>query len=120
MRGSTLPLMRYALVVLVSISVGVLVYVLTLRFGQAEPVAVGFEPEPFTPPGRSQTSEPPQPRVVNYRYLMVEVDGRTWRDRLQGLIGSVALVLLGAALVAGTLYTAGAAINRLIRSFLGG
>jgi hypothetical protein len=113
--------MRYAVVVLVSIAVGAFVYVLTLRAAQTESAAVGFEPEPRRPPpagdhGSSPAFEPP---TADFRYLQVEVDGRTWRDRLQGLVGTIALVALGAAAVAGAIYMAGAAIDRVIRSFLG-
>ncbi len=109
--------MRYLAVLLVSLAVGAVVYVVSLR-GE-EPVAVGFEPSEPTPEPPATGTEPPRPRP-GYTYLQVPVVGRpSPAERLQGLLGSLALVVMGAAALAFALWALGALIARTIRSYLG-
>ncbi len=110
--------MGYVVVALLSIAVGAVVYVVSMRSAEDEVLAIGFEPEPAPP-------EPPAPDVVDgpppgYTYLQVAVTrGPSIRERLQGFLGSLALVAVAALGVAGALYGVGVLIGRVIRSFIG-
>ena len=110
--------MRYLAVVLVSLGVGVVVYVISMRTGEDEVLALGFEPDAPShdePTGASVEGPPP-----GYTYLQVAVTrGPSIRERLQGFVGSLALVAVATIAVAGTLYTVGWAISRLVQSFIG-
>lgn len=105
-----------------SLGVGALVYVISMRTGEDEVLALGFEPEPSPaePPAEltaELTVDGPPP---GYTYLQVAVTrGPSMRERLQGLIGSLALVGVATIAMAATLYAVGWAISRVIRSFLG-
>jgi hypothetical protein len=120
--------MRYGVVFLLSLGVGALVYVLSLRAAASEPVAVGFEPEEPSS-AESTTAEPTTgeagpPTVAGpppgYTYLQVAItDGPSMRQRLQGLIGTIVMVALGAAAVAASFWALGSAVDRVIRSFFG-
>jgi hypothetical protein len=105
--------MPYLLVTLLSIGVGALVYVLSMRASAAEPLTVGFEPE--VPGGL--TSE--LVSAPGYTYLQVAVTrGPSLRERLQGLVGSLVLVVVAAFAVAGTLYALGWLVNQTIERFV--
>lgn len=110
--------MGYVVVALLSLAVGAVVYVLSLRVVEDEVVAVGFEPEPSPaepPPSDGLAGPPP-----GYTYLQVAVTrGPSIRERLQGFVGSLALVAVAALGVAGTLYGIGVLVGRVIRSFIG-
>jgi hypothetical protein len=115
--------MGYGVVFLLSLGVGALVYVLSLRATASEPVAVGFEPEEPTS-AEPTTGEDGPPTVAGpppgYTYLQVAItDGPSMRQRLQGLIGTIVMVALGAAAVAASFWALGSAVDRVIRSFLG-
>jgi hypothetical protein len=111
-----------------SLGVGGLVYALSLRASEDERVAVGFEPDdrPAPPPPGAIPSAAtpsgdgePEPEP-GYAYLQVLVTrGPSLRERLQGLVGVLVLLVIGMALVAGTFYTAGTLIDRTIHKFLG-
>jgi hypothetical protein len=109
--------MRYLVVMLLSLAAGAVVYVVSMRTGQDETYAIGFEPElPMLdePPGA--TADPPP----GYTYLQVAVtNGPSIRERLQGLLGSLALVVVAMMAVAGALYAIGVVISRVIRAFVG-
>lgn len=104
--------MRYLAVLVVSIAVGALVYVRSLR--SEEPAAVRFATtEPAGPVGA-----PPDP-PPGYTYLQVPVTrGPSLGERLQGLLGSLALVAVGAVALALSLWAVGTLIGRTIRSYL--
>jgi hypothetical protein len=112
--------MRYLAVVLMSLGVGGLVYALSLRASEGEPLAVGFEPDErrAPPPDETAPSAAPDPDP-GYAYLQVLVTGGpSWRERVQGLVGVLMLLVVGMALVAATFYTAGTLIDRTIQKFL--
>jgi hypothetical protein len=107
--------MPYLLVTLLSIGVGALVYVLSMRASAAEPLAVGFEPD-ASGAGAMPAELGSAP---GYTYLQVAVTrGPSLRERLQGLVGSLVLVVVAAFAVAGTFYALGWLVNRVIQTFL--
>ncbi|MGZ8596072.1 MAG: hypothetical protein ACXWYJ_10470 [Actinomycetota bacterium] len=110
--------MRYLAVMLVSLGVGAVVYLISMRTGEDEVLALGFEPDLSSPDEPAvATVEGPPP---GYTYLQVAVTkGPSIHERLQGFIGSLALVAVATIAVAGALYTVGWVISRLISSFLG-
>jgi hypothetical protein len=119
--------MPYLVVLVLSLGVAVLTYVVTIRNAAEEPITAGFEPlEPLEPSEPEDlTGEPhgaaegggPRP---GYTYLEVMVTrGPTWRERIQGLVGTIVLVVVGIAGVAFSIYLLGSAIQRTIDRFLG-
>ncbi len=107
--------MRYLVVLLASLGVGAVVYIVSLRAAEQEPAAVGFEPpEAPAPPDAAGEGPPP-----GYTYLQVEVTrGPSIGQRIQGLLGSLALVAIAAVAMALSLYALGALIGRMIRSYI--
>lgn len=109
--------MPLLLVALVSLLVGAVVYVGTVRRDQV-PSATGF--------GDPQEDELPAPHPVaaeagpnpGYTYLQVSTQGPRIRDRLQGVVGVIVLLGVGAAALAFVLYELGHFINRTIEHFL--
>jgi hypothetical protein len=112
--------MPLLLVALLSLLVGAVVYVGTLRRDQS-PSASGFGdeeeveeiPAPATRPGAA--SDGPDP---GYTYLQVSTQGPRVRDRLAGILGVIVLLGVGAAALALVLYELGHLINRTIEAFL--
>ena len=103
----------YLLVLLLSIGAGVTVYALSMRGARTDANAAGFGPDPSSP-------EDPLGAPPGYTYLQVSITrGPSLGQRLQGLVGSIALVVLGALAVAGMLYSLGVLIARTIERFLG-
>jgi hypothetical protein len=122
--------MPLLLVALLSLLVGAVVYVGTLRRQQA-PAATGFgEPEPeasatsgvgtqpIGQPGGAQPVGAPGGPNPGYTYLQVSTQGPRIRDRLQGIVGVIVLLGVGAAGLAFVLYELGHFINRMIERFL--
>lgn len=106
--------MRYLLVVLVSLGAGAIAYVVTMRTGGREQLAVGFEPATTDGPAEEPSGLPP-----GYTYLRVEVTrGPSIRDRLVGFVGSLALVAVAIVATAGALWGLGVLIGRLIEAFV--
>ena len=105
-----MPLM---LVTLVSVLVGVVVYVGSVRGHQA-PSATGFG-DPHD--GLAEPGEPGTP-PPGYAYLQVSTQGPRLRDRLQGLIGVILLIGIAAMALAFALYELGHLINKTIEAFL--
>jgi hypothetical protein len=109
--------MPLLLVALLSLVVGAVVYVGTVRREQA-PSATGF--------GEPGEEEVPDPQSVvaqgrptpGYTYLQVSTQGPRVRDRLQGVVGVIVLLGVGAAALAFVLYEMGHFINRTIEHFL--
>ena len=105
--------MPFLLVLGLSLLVGGAVYLATVR-GEREFSALGFgddDDKPSEEHGAS-TAGP------GYAYLRVSTEGPSIRDRLQGFIGAVVLVGIGAAVLAFAIYQAGHFIDLLIKSFL--
>ena len=93
---------------------GCAVYFGTVR-GQGSPSATGFgESEQDEAVEASDPSAPPP----GYAFLQVSTPGPGLRDRLQGLVGVIVLLGVGAAALAFALYELGHLINRTIEAFL--
>jgi hypothetical protein len=106
-----MPLM---IVAVVSVLVGCAVYLGTVR-GQGEPPATGFgetEPEETLEAIESWAPAP------GYTYLQVSTQGPGLRERLQGVVGVIVLLGVGAAVLAFALYELGHLINKTIEAFL--
>ena len=111
--------MPLLLVALLSLLVGAVVYVGTLKREQA-PSATGFgetEEVPATPAVATQPVGPEGP-TPGYTYLQVSTQGPRIRDRLQGIVGVIVLLGVGATALAFVLYELGHFINRTIEQFL--
>ena len=106
-----MPLMFVAVL---SVLVGCAVYLGTVR-GQGSPSATGFgESEQDEAVEAIEAGAPPP----GYAYLQVSTQGPGLRDRLQGLVGVIVLLGVGAAALAFALYELGHLINRTIEAFL--
>jgi hypothetical protein len=106
--------MPFMIVAVVAVLVGCAVYLGTVR-GQGAPPATGFgETE------REETLEAIEPGAPapGYTYLQVSTQGPGLRDRLQGLVGVIVLLGVGAAALAFVLYELGHLINNTIEAFL--
>jgi hypothetical protein len=106
--------MPLVFVSVLSVLVGCAVYLGTVR-GQRSPSATGF--------GESERDEAveaiePGAPPPGYAYLQVSTQGPALRDRLQGLVGVIVLLGVGAAALAFALYELGHLINRTIEAFL--
>jgi hypothetical protein len=107
--------MPLLLVAVLSLLVGAVVYVGTVRREQA-PSATGFgQPEDEVPAPPVAAEGVPNP---GYTYLQVSTQGPGVRDRLQGIVGVIVLLGAGAAALAFVLYELGHLINRTIERFL--
>ncbi len=93
--------------VAISLVVGVGVFVATLRSGREDEPTLGFGAEP-------SAGEPGH----GYAYLRVSTRGPSWRDRLQGFLGLIVLLAVGAAALALGIYQLGHLINQTIERFL--
>jgi len=106
--------MPLVLVAVLSVLVGCAVYLGTIR-GQQSQSATGFgEGEEEAAPSVEAGAPPP-----GYAYLQVSTQGPRLRDRLQGVLGVILLVGVGAATLAFVLYELGHLINKTIETFLG-
>jgi hypothetical protein len=105
--------MPYLVVLALSLLVGGAVYLATVR-GEREVSALGFGGEGDE--GGEQGAAPAA--GPGYAYLRVSTEGPSIRERLQGLIGVLVLVGIGAAALAFAIYQAGHFINLVIESFL--
>ena len=105
--------MPYLLVLLFSLLVGAAVYLATVRT-EGEASTLGFGEDT----GRAAAEATVPTAGPGYAYLRVSTEGPSIRDRLQGFVGVVVLVGLGAAILAFSIYEAGHLINVLIESFL--
>jgi hypothetical protein len=78
-----------------------------------------------SPPGseRSGVLAPATPAAATepgYTYLRIETRGPSWRDRVAGLAGLIVMLIVGAAILAFSVYQAGHAVNDLVQRFLNG
>lgn len=106
--------MPFMIVAVLSVLVGCAVYLGTVR-GQGAPPATGFGES-----GREEALEAiaPGTPAPGYAYLQVSTQGPELRDRLQGLVGVIVLLGVGAAALAFALYELGHLINKTIEAFL--
>ena len=107
--------MPFLLVLGVSLLVGGAVYLATVRREQ-DVTALGFGGDGDDASEAGAGAAPAAGR--GYAYLRVSTDGPSVRDRLQGFVGVVVLVGIGAAVLAFAIYQTGHLINQLIESFL--
>jgi len=106
--------MPFIVVAVLSVLVGCAVYLATVR-GRGKPPATGFgETEPQE---ALEASEPGAP-APGYAYLQVSTQGPGVRERLQGLVGVIVLLGVGAAALALALYELGHLINKTIEAFV--
>ena len=106
--------MPFLIVLGLSLLVGGAVYLATVQ-GEREVSALGFGGD-----GDQRSEKGAAPAAgPGYAYLRVSTESPSIRDRLQGFIGVVVLVGIGAAVLALAIYQAGHVINLLIESFLG-
>lgn len=106
--------MPYVVVLALSLLVGGAVYLATVRTeGEVSALGFGDDAAPTPAEGSAPSAGP------GYAYLRVSTEGPSIRDRLQGFIGLVVLVGIGAAALAFAVYQAGHLINVVIESFLG-
>lgn len=103
--------MAELIVVAVSLLVGAWVYAATMRSGREGPAAVGFD---GTDDGGERSGDKPG---SGYTYLRVGTRGPSWRDRLQGFVGLMVLVFVGAAALAFGIYQLGQMVNASIERF---
>jgi len=106
--------MPFMIVAVLSVLVGCAVYLGTVRT-QGAPPATGFgktEPEEAL-----EAIEPGAP-APGYAYLQVSTQGPGVRERLQGLVGVIVLLGVGAAALALALYELGHLINKTIEAFV--
>ena len=106
-----MPLM---IVAVVSVLVGCVVYLGTVR-SQDAPPATGFGE---TGPEEALEAVEPGAPAPGYAYLQVSTRGPDLRERLQGLVGVIVLLGVGAAALAFALYELGHLINKTIEAFL--
>jgi hypothetical protein len=94
----------------VSLAAGAIAYIVSMRTGERE-LAVGFEPRATEDAGAA----PP----AGYTYLRLQVtQGPTLRERIQGFVGSLALIAVAIMVTVGALWGLGFLIGRLIESFV--
>jgi hypothetical protein len=106
--------MPFVIVAVLSVIVGCAVYLGTIRT-QGAPPTTGFgetEPEEAL-----EAIEPGAP-APGYAYLQVSTQGPGARERLQGLVGVIVLLGVGAAALAFALYELGHLINKTIEAFV--
>src|SRR6188508_1328654 len=111
-RGYAPLAMPLMFVALLSVLVGCAVYLGTVR-SQRSPSATGFgESEQDEAVEALEPGAPPP----GYAYLQVSTQGPGLRDRLQGVVGVIVLLGVGAAALAFALYELGHLINRTIEA----
>jgi hypothetical protein len=106
--------MPIMIVAVLSVLVGCAVYVGTVR-GQGAPPATGFGQ---TEPDEAIEAIEPGAPAPGYAYLQVSTQVPGLRERLQGLVGVIVLLGVGAAALAFALYELGHLINKTIEAFL--
>lgn len=99
--------MAYVIVFSAALVTGALVFWLTLRAGR-ENDGDGFFPEALAGPVGSPDAG---------TYVPLAADQRSWQTRTIGVLGLLIAITLGAALLAYSLYQAGAAIAKVIGDY---
>jgi hypothetical protein len=106
--------MPILIVAVLAVLVGCAVYVGTIRGQGAQPETGFGETEPDE---ANEAIEPGAP-APGYAFLQVSTQVPGLRERLQGLIGVIVLLGVGAAALAFALYELGHFINKTIEAFL--
>jgi hypothetical protein len=106
--------MPLVIVAVLSVLVGCAVYLGTVR-REGVPPATGFGQ---TRPEEALEAIEPGAPAPGYAYLQVSTRGPELRERLQGLVGVIVLLGVGAAALAFALYELGHLINKTIEAFL--
>ena len=99
--------MRYAVVVMAALAVGVIVYVLTLRRSNLP------DTRSFGHQGPEISGAPVHVSGVTYIPVATGTPA-SWRSRSTSLVGLVALITVCAATIAVTLYKVGSVLIRVI------
>jgi hypothetical protein len=82
-----------------------------LSRARSDPDALGFS---------NPIARAPEPDVAPLVYVPVlAAPGPRWRDRLAGLVGLIAIVIVGAVALAAGVYQVGHMANRMFEQFLG-
>jgi hypothetical protein len=121
----------------IALGIGAVVYALSLLAGDetlilhpvrpSDPAArpdLGFE-EPVQAPAvdgsPGEGSAPPEDvsAEIGTTYVPLTTARVSWQRRVSGVVGLVALVAVGAAVLAGGIYQAGHVVNQTISKFLG-
>jgi len=123
--------MKYLLVFLVSLFAGGAVYILTVRTAPRESsVGLGFAPDALrrkhagiAAGAESEAAEALDPRSLEppgagFTYLRVLTGAPTWRERVQGLLGVVILVIASSVLLAASVYELGHLVNSTLSHFV--
>jgi hypothetical protein len=106
--------MPFMIVAVLAVLVGCAVYVGTVR-PQGAPPATGFGESESD--GAPRAIEPGAP-APGYTFLQVSTRGPELRERLQGVVGVIVLLGVGATALAFALYELGHLINKTIEAFL--
>jgi hypothetical protein len=106
--------MAYLIVVALSLLVGGAVYAATVRAAREGPAAVGFD-GPLSGAEGDGGLDGPGP---GYTYLRIGTRGPSWSDRIQGFVGLMILLVVGAATLAFGIYQLGHLVNVTIERFL--
>jgi hypothetical protein len=107
--------MGYALMILLSVAVGVVVY----RFSANVPVRE-HDPAMWVGGAAGPAEQVPPRPPTNFERLSISREGRSWHDRAIGVFGLVIAVAVGAAALAFALYLLGRAALALLEQAVGG
>jgi len=100
--------MGYALIIAISVAVGVGVYRLTANLPVLEQAPEAWE-------GAAEPAEQaPPPPPTNFERLSISHDRLTWHDRIVGGLGLMVAVTVGAAALAFAVYLAGSTLIGLL------
>ncbi|MGZ6545072.1 MAG: hypothetical protein ACXVEI_07145 [Actinomycetota bacterium] len=114
--------MAYVMVFFVALVAGAAVYWLTLRAGGVERAYAsdgdGFMPPPPLPaPSSIPASAPSDVWAEDRAYVPMIADRHSWQTRTIGVVGLVIAITLAAALLAFSLYQAGAMVAHMISNY---
>jgi hypothetical protein len=99
--------MPYLVVTAIAAGIGIAVYFVSLRDGSMVRETPGEQPD----------AGPPAPRGS---YVPVVPGANDWQSRITGLAGLIVAVIVGAALLAFTLYVSVSSVIRLFSGLTGG
>ncbi len=109
--------MAYLIVAAVSLLVGGVVFLVTVRASVSASSAVGFGDEEGFGSADPDPNDPGD-APPGYAYLQVSTQGPAVQDRIVGALVLVLLVGVSAAVLALAIYQAGHLINQTIQAFL--
>ena len=109
--------MAYMIVFLAALAAGALTYWLTLRAPGTETSRLTNDGDGFLPTPPVASASASATMAGDGAYVPLGSDRRSWQTRVVGLLGLLIAVTLAAALLAFSLYQAGASIARLISDY---